>query len=111
MKRKKIFSILSIAFTVLSFASFKLALLDLIYILTLEKGLASVLIGFYFALICLVLLILVLVFGVLGGVFSLINLKKQGRKALYVTTLSMSSALTVISSVPIILVIILSCFG
>ena len=111
MKRKKIIPILSIVFTVLSFVFFNFALLDIIYILTLEKGFASVLIGFYFALVCFVLLVLVFAFAVAGGVLSVINMKKYGKKPLYFAALTVSSVLTAISSIPILLALVFSIIG
>lgn len=93
MKRKKQFSILSVVFTALTSVCFLFLALDCIYILNLEKGLASVIIAFGMVLMAASLAVLVIVFGSLGGVFAGLALKKQESKGLNITTLVVSAAL------------------
>lgn len=97
MKQKKRFSILSVVFTAVASVCFLFLALDWIYILTLEKGLASVIVAFGVFLMAASQAVLLLVFGSLGGVFAGLALKKQEAKRLNITTLVVSAALVTIT--------------
>lgn len=97
MKRDKLFSVLSIVFTVLALVIFALMSLAIAYTFNLEQGLASVLIGLYCLFIIGVTAVLVLVCGALGIVFSVLKIKRQGSKPLSIITLTVCAVLITIT--------------
>lgn len=111
LKKNKGFRVLSIVFTLSALVCFTLALLDFIYIVNLEKELVSVLIGLYLFFVLFVLLLLAVAFGISGGVFSLIALKKQIAKILHIITLTISSVLVTVCAGLILYMLISACFG
>ena len=85
---------------------FIFAVLVFVYILNLEQGLISVLAGLYFVFVDFVLQLLVIAFGVPGGLFSVLALKRQGTKTLNVITLVLCSVFVAVSASSVMFVLI-----
>lgn len=89
MKRKKTFLILSIVFTSLTLLCLLFGLLCYIFKMNIDERYMSVILGVFFSLSTFALTPITSAFGVLGGTFSALALKKQEAKAPFVTALSL----------------------